>query len=298
MISWAYRRRSLLLACMVFLADVDAARAADVVGRGELLSRVEELQQQIDETALEIGRLSEVGFQERQSSALLQARLREAGFRVEVGIAGMPTAFVASFGTGRPVIGFLAEFDALPGMSQAPLPRPEKLPGAAAGHACGHNLLGSGSVLAAMATASWLKARNFSGTLRVYGAPAEEGGGGKVYLAREGRFNDVDAVMNWHPSSSNASRANSNFAFISGRFTFRGQSSHAAVAPQLGRSALDGVEAMNFMVNMMREHIDEKARIHYAILSSNPAANIVPDLAQVQYIVRHPDARQALELWE
>lgn len=261
-------------------------------------NRIKEIQYIDDRNAAQIGHLAELGFLERQSSKLLQDRLAHAGFTLEEEVAGMPTAFVASYGNGEPVIGFLAEFDALPGLSQAAVPHRQPEEHQFAGHGCGHNLLGSGSVLAAVATADWLHKSGHQGTVKVFGAPAEEGGGGKVYMVRDGLFDGVAAMMNWHPDSFNASMNIPNLAMISGKFRFRGHSTHAAVAPELGRSALDGVEAMNIMVNMMREHLGEKVRVHYAITNTNPAPNVVPDQAEVHYIARAPEPDEMFAVWD
>jgi len=261
-------------------------------------NRIKEIQYIDDSNAAQIGRLAELGYLEVQSSKLLQDRLADAGFTVEAEVAGMPTAFVASYGSGEPVIGFLAEFDALPGLSQAAVPQRQPSEGQIAGHGCGHNLLGTGSVLAAVATADWLRASGQKGTVVVFGAPAEEGGGGKVYMVREGLFDNITVMMNWHPDSFNASMVIPNLAMITGKFRFTGHSSHASVAPELGRSALDGVEAMNIMVNMMREHLGEKVRVHYAITDTNPAPNVVPDRAEVHYVARAPDPKEMLVVWE
>lgn len=266
--------------------------------RDALTADIENMQSVDDANALQIGRWAELGYQEHQSSALLQERLAKAGFTITQPLAGMPTAFVASYGTGKPVIGILAEFDALPGLSQAGLPIKQAMDGQTAGHACGHNLLGAGSVLAAVAIKNWLATHKGKGTVRVYGTPAEEGGGGKVYLVRDGLLNDVDVMMNWHPDSYNAAVTQSNLAMITGKFRFHGYATHASAAPDKGRSALDGVEAMNMMANMMREHIGEKSRIHYAITATNPAPNIVPDFAEAYYFVRDPDAQEAKRLWD
>lgn len=250
----------------------------------------------IDERAAEYGTLAqsiwdlaEVGYRETESSALLQARLREAGFTVNAGVAGMPTAFVASYGSGSPVVALLAEFDALPGLSQARLPTRRPLTEEGAGHACGHHLFGAGSVAAAVATAAWMEENRVEGTVRVYGTPAEEGGAGKVYMVREGLFDDVDVTLHWHPSDANSASVYSTLANKSAKFRFHGRSAHAAAAPERGRSALDGVEAMNHMVNLLREHVPEQSRIHYVITSGGAAPNVVPDFAEVFYYVRHPD---------
>lgn len=291
-------RHRMLLLPLAFLLWQLPSQAEEPSWEAFVESRIAEIQHIDSDIAMKIGHFAERGFHEVQSSALLQDRLAGAGFEIETGVAGMPTAFVASYGSGEPVIGFLAEFDALPGLSQAAVPHRQLVPGQNAGHGCGHNLLGTGSVLAAIATADWLRAAGHAGTVRVYGTPAEEGGGGKVYMVREGLFEDVTAVMNWHPDSFNASMTIPNLAAMTGIFQFRGQAAHAAVAPELGRSALDGVEAMNMMVNMMREHIGEKTRVHYAITSTNRASNVVPDFAEVKYTSRDPNPKEMKAVWE
>src|SRR5690554_5173994 len=237
----------------------------------------------------ELWRWAEPGYLETRSSALLQEELREAGFRVESGVAGMPTAFVARAGGDGPVIALLAEMDALPGMSQAVEPAPRALEGQAGGHACGHNLFGAGAVAAARAIHAWLQATGTPGQVRVYGTPAEEGGSGKVYMVRDDLFDDVDAVLHWHPSDRNSAAQHGSMANVSGRFRFTGVSAHASIAPERGRSALDGVEAMNHMANLLREHVPGQTRIHYTISDGGGAPNVVPATASVYYYVRHPD---------
>ena len=247
----------------------------------------------------EIWALAEVGYQEHESSRLLQATLRDAGFEVQAGVADIPTAFVATFGRKGPTIGILAEFDALPGLSQAAVPERQPRVAGAAGHACGHHLFGAASVTAALALADWLRAHpENEGRIKVFGTPAEEGGSGKVYIARAGAFADVDVVIHWHPGSGNSASPYSTTANKSGRFTFHGKAAHAASAPDQGRSALDGVEAMNFMVNMMREHVPQTSRIHYVITDGGDAPNIVPERAQVYYYIRHPQKEVVVELFD
>ena len=241
---------------------------------------------------------AELGYLEVRSAARLSEYLERHGFAVERGVAGMPTAFVATHGQGPPTLGILAEFDALPGLSQAASPRREPVREGAPGHACGHHLFGAASVAAGAAVARWLAAEGRGGTVRVYGTPAEEGGSGKVYLTRAGLFDDVDAVLHWHPSDRNDASPGSSTANKSGRFRFRGAAAHAASAPDKGRSALDGVEAMNYMVNLMREHVPSDARIHYVITDGGDAPNIVPESAEVYYYVRHPRPERALALFE
>ena len=248
--------------------------------------------------ANQIWNFAEVGYHETQSSALLQSELAKAGFTVRAGVAGMPTAFVAEYGSGSPVIGILAEFDALPGLSQTVSPERAPIPGKDAGHACGHHLFGTGSVAAAIAVREWLQASGRSGTIRVYGTPAEEGGGGKIYMVRAGLFKDADVVLDWHAGAANNASPGPSLANKSGKFRFRGVSSHAAGAPWRGRSALDAVEAMNHMVDMMREHVPDGTRIHYVITDGGKAPNVVPDFAEAYYYVRHQDARQVNDIWE
>ena len=236
--------------------------------------------------------LAEVGYQETESAALLQRTLQEAGFTVEAGVAGIPTAFVASWSQGTgPVIGILAEYDALPGITQDRSPVRAPWEGREAGHACGHHLFGAGSAAAAIAVKEWMAATGQRGTIRLYGTPAEEGGAGKVYMVREGLFRDVDVVLHWHAADRNSADAAPSLANKSAKFRFRGVSAHAAGAPERGRSALDGVEAMNHMVNMMREHVPQETRIHYVITHGGTAPNVVPDFAEVYYYVRSPDPR-------
>lgn len=240
---------------------------------------------------------AEVGYQETQSSALLQEELRKAGFKIESGVAEIPTAFVATFGQGKPVIGILGEFDALPGLSQDSIPE-KKAIGGIAGHACGHHLFGVGSMAAAIAVKDWMIKSGQKGTIRFYGTPAEEGGSGKVYMARAGLLNDVDVVLHWHPGDGNSANSATSLANKSAKIRFYGLSAHAAGAPDRGRSALDGVESLNYMMNMMREHVPSNTRIHYVITNGGKAPNVVPDFAEVYYYVRHPSRAVVMSIWD
>lgn len=264
----------------------------------ELIKAIDSRTDQYAVVAKKIWGFAEVGFQETQSSALLQQLLKEAGFSVQDNVAGMPTAFVASYGSGKPVIGILGEFDALPGVAQEAVPELKPIPGQAAGHACGHHLFGVASAASAIAVKDWLIANKKPGTIRFYGTPAEEGGSGKVYMVREGLFNDVDVVVNWHPGSSNSAGYGSSLANKTGKFRFYGQASHAAAAPERGRSALDAVEAMDVMVNMLREHVPQETRIHYVITRGGEAPNVVPAFAEVYYYVRNPRRDNVKSIWE
>ena len=241
---------------------------------------------------------AELGYLETQSSALLQDTLAAAGFEISAGIGGIPTAFTASFGSGKPVIAIMGEFDALPGISQAAVPYAKTLEGKPSGHACGHNLFGAGSLGAALAVKDWLVETGQPGTVRFYGTPAEEGGSGKVYLVRAGAFDDVDVALHWHPGDENSASPSSTLANKSAKFRFRGISSHAAAGPERGRSALDAIEAMNFMVNLLREHVPEETRIHYVITEGGIAPNVVPNFAESFYYVRHPNAGVLATLWD
>jgi aminobenzoyl-glutamate utilization protein B len=219
----------------------------------EVFKSIDSKYDQYTNIAHRIWEFAEVGYQEVKSSELLQETLTKAGFKVEKGVAGIPTAFVATYGSGKPVIAILGEFDALPGVSQDAVPEVKAVPGRTAGHACGHHLFGTASSAAAIAVKDWMIANKKSGTIRLYGTPAEEGGSGKVYMVRDGLFNDVDVVLHWHPGAMNSASFGSSLANKSGKFRFTGVASHAAASPERGRSALDGVEAMNNMVNMMRD---------------------------------------------
>lgn len=244
--------------------------------------------------------LAELKFEEFRSCALLIATLKQNGFAVRQGIAGMPTAFIGERGQGAPVIAFLGEYDALAGMSQIPdVDYPEALTLDASGHGCGHNLLGCGSLLAAVALAKHLEANGLPGTVRYYGCPGEEGGSGKTFMVREGAFNGVDAALTWHPAPFNGVRSTTNLAVLEYSYRFKGTAAHASNAAHLGRSALDAVELMNVGVNFLREHMPQDCRVHYAITDAGGrAANVVQAKAEVLYLIRAPEMSQALALAE
>ncbi len=266
--------------------------------RQQVMANLDQKMPAYGEVAHQIWQWAEVGYQENKSSNLLQTLLKEAGFTVEAGVAGIPTAFVATYGSGQPVIGVLAEFDALPGLSQAAVTHRQPVVNEAPGHACGHHLFGTASVAAAIEVKEWLAKAKLPGTIRVYGTPAEEGGAGKVYMVRAGLFNDVDAVLHWHPASVNAASPSSSLANKSAKFRFYGNASHAAIAPERGRSALDAVEAMDMMANMLREHVPDKTRLHYVITKGGTAPNIVPEFAEVFYYVRHPQMSEVQTIFD
>jgi aminobenzoyl-glutamate utilization protein B len=249
-------------------------------------------------TALEIWDHAELGYKEQKSAALLQQLLKDNGFNVEAGVAEIPTAFVATYGSGKPVIAILAEYDALPGLSQQAVPEKKERAGKTSGHGCGHHLFGTASVAAGIEIKKLIEEKKLAGTIKVFGCPAEEGGSGKVYMVRAGLFNDVDVALHWHPGDANNITMTSALANSSAKFRFKGLSAHAAGAPDKGRSSLDAVEAMNYMVNMMREHVPQETRIHYVITNGGKAPNVVPDFAEVYYYVRHPKRDQVKQIFD
>jgi aminobenzoyl-glutamate utilization protein B len=282
---------------VLFLLGLSSPLSAQI-DRQSLINKIDAQKDFYEEIAMTIWSHPELGYLEENSSALLQKTLSDEGFHIESGVAEIPTAFIAEYGSGAPVIAILAEFDALPGISQKAKPYKEPLIEGGAGHACGHHLFGTASTAAGIAIKAWLKSSGQSGTIRVYGTPAEEGGAGKVYMARAGLLDDVDAVLHWHPGSQNSASAVSTLANKSAKFRFYGEASHAAGAPWRGRSALDGVEAMNYMTNLLREHVPPETRIHYVITRGGEAPNVVPAFAEVFYYVRNPEAAQVKTIFE
>lgn len=262
------------------------------------LEHVEKLRAEIVEMNRAIWEFAEPALEEKRSSELLVAKLRAAGFDVKTDIGGMPTAFVATYGQGKPVIGILAEYDALPGMSQRISTQQEPVAEGKAGHACGHSGLGAAAVGAGIAVKKALTDHRLPGTLKVFGTPAEETVVGKVYMAIGGAFKDLDVCLHWHPSDRNDVWAGSSKALISAEFQFRGIASHASSNPDKGCSALDGVELMNIGVNFLREHVKEDVRMHYVISNGGDVPNVVPAQARVWYFVRantHDDADRCFE---
>lgn len=238
-----------------------------------------------------IWRFAELGLQEHKSAALLVKTLEGAGFSVEKNLAGMPTCFVASHGSGKPVIGILAEFDALPTLSQkAGVARPEPVVRGAPGHGCGHNLMGAAATAAAIAVRQAMEQFHLGGTIKLFGSPAEELVISRPHMVRAGLFKDVDAVINNHTSSSfSVGYGVSGSALYSVIFTFSGKTAHSGSNPWTGRSALDAVEIMNVASNFLREHLHFSTRMHYVVLEGGEAPNVVPDRARVWYVVRGSD---------
>ena len=249
------------------------------------------------EMATAIWERPEIGFQETFASNLLVERLKQEGFSLETGIGQVPTAFVASWGEGSPIIGILGEYDALPSLSQRVSTHRDPIEEGAAGHGCGHNLLGVGALGAALAAKDALEKVGAGGTIRYYGCPAEETLSGKVFMAREGVFDDLDAALTWHPAYANSVWASISTALNSFRVNFYGIASHAGGAPEAGRSALDGVQLMDVGVNYMREHVPQQVRVHCVITEGGEAPNVVPPFAQVWYYVRAPSRPQVEEVY-
>jgi aminobenzoyl-glutamate utilization protein B len=245
----------------------------------------------------QIWEFAELGLKEFKSSKLLIKTLNDAGFSVKSDVKDMPTAFYADYGNGKPVIGILGEYDALPGLSQKPEPFKAILTEGEPGHGCGHNLLGVGSLGAVLAVKEAIDLGEVTGTIRYYGCPAEETFNAKGYMIREGLFDDVDIAMTWHPGNFNMLNLMTCLAVNSVVFKFHGRTAHAAGDPQNGRSALDAVELMNVGANYMREHMIPDARLHYVITHGGDAPNVVPAEAEVHYFVRAPERHQVEELY-
>jgi aminobenzoyl-glutamate utilization protein B len=291
------RTWSVLIMAALVVPTVHASPPKVAAAHAQLLQRVEASAPDYVRISRLIWEHPELGYHETGSSAALQAALKQAGFAVTAGLAGEPTAFVASYGEGKPVIGILGEFDALPGLSQETTPERKPVTAGAPGHGCGHNLLGSGAALAAVALREYMVRNQVKGTLRYYGTPAEEGGAGKVYLLRAGLFNDVDAVLHWHPSDHNAVASGGMLAIVSAKFTFHGVAAHAAAAPDRGRSALDAVMLAGTAVEYLREHVPSNTRIHYTITKGGVAPNVVPDLAELYIMARSPSQTTLDGIW-
>jgi len=285
-------KHTLLLLTLLILGSLSAQKRYQ-----PHLQTLESKAAEYGEVAQTIWSYAELGYQEVQSSALLQSTLESEGFTIEKGVAGIPTAFLATFGSGGPTVGILAEYDALPGLSQKAVPYKISNDGRG-GHACGHHLFGTASTAAAIAVKNYLKKSGKKGTIKLFGCPAEEGGSGKVYMTRAGLFDDLDVALHWHADSKNSAGIRPALANKSAKFRFYGIAAHAAGAPEMGRSALDAVEAMNTMVNMMREHVTDDTRIHYVITKGGEAPNVVPDFAEVYYYSRHSTRDEVIRVFD
>jgi len=258
-----------------------AASKADLRKKQAAAASIDAQRADLVSLADQVWGFAETALRETRSAALLAEHFERQGFRVERGVAGMPTAFVASYGQGRPVVAVLGEYDALPGLSQKAVPDRAVLREGAPGHGCGHNLLGAASLGAAIAVKELIAAGRLSGTVRYYGTPAEEAVGGKVYMTRDGVFRDVDVVLAWHPADRTQADTEGGQALVDLMVEFHGRTSHAAFDPWNGRSALDAAELFTHGVNMMREHVKPTVRMHYVIPDGGDVPNVVPDHAKV-----------------
>ncbi len=275
-----------------------AGPSAVDVKKDEVAASIEKHRGELVSLSDQIWAFAETALREKKSSKLLADYAEQQGFKVERGVAGMPTAFVASYGEGKPVIGILGEYDALPGISQKASPVKEPLVEGAGGQGCGHNLFGAASMGAAVAVKELIAAGKLKGTVRFYGTPAEESVGGKVYMIRAGLFKDVDAVLVWHPDDSTSADTQTGQAIVDMIVEFHGKAAHAASDPWNGRSAVDGLELMTHGLNMMREHIRPTARIHYTIMKGGDVPNVIPEYAKLWLWVRDTDRGRVTEMVE
>ena len=293
-----FRLSSVLALALVLVLLPSASRGQlPEADRQTLIARLDKRAAHDAELAQQIWGFAEVGYQEAKSAALLKEELKAAGFTITENIGNIPTAFSAQAGAGKPVIGILGEYDALPGLFQEAVPVKQPVRSTKAGHGCGHNLFGVASASAAIAAKEWLAERRLPGTIRFYGCPAEEGGGGKIYMARAGAFSDCDAVLHWHPGTENRASTRTNLANMTGKFRFRGLAAHASGAPDKGRSALDGVMLFTHAVELLREHVPQTTRIHYVITNGGDAPNVVPAFAEVFLYLRSPDITTIDNVW-
>lgn len=283
-------QRIMISAVFCLLVSAAAIAGSSQQARTTALDEASGLVEKTEELSMQLWDYSEIALEEERSANVLADYLEEEGFTVERRVAGMPTAFVASWGEGRPILGILAEYDALPGVGNAAVPeRSPREDGVTSGQGCGHNLFGAASVVGAVALKKAMAKHGITGTVRLYGSPAEETVIGKVYMARDGLYDDLDVSLDWHPSDETKTRNDPGRAMNSFTVEFFGQAAHGARDPWNGRSALDGVELLNYGVNMMREHIEPSARIHYVIPNGGDAPNVVPEYAKVWYYVRDLD---------
>ncbi|MGH9841907.1 MAG: amidohydrolase [Blastocatellia bacterium] len=272
--------RCLIVVLLALIVSLPA-RATDIKKKEEAVASIEKRKAEMIRLSDQIWAFAETALGEHRSSKALADYAEQQGFKLERGVAGLPTAFIASYGQGSPVIGILGEFDALPGISQKASPVKEALEAGAPGHGCGHNLFGVASLAAAVAIKELMAAGRLKGTIRFYGTPAEESGYGKVYMVRDGFFKDLDVCLAWHPATETRADVDSTQALVDFIVEFKGKAAHAALDPWNGRSAVDGLEAFTHGINMLREHIKPTARLHYTIVKGGDVPNVVPEYAKV-----------------
>ncbi len=262
-----------------------------------ILGHIQDNDEELSYIAKEIWDQPQVALQEEFAAQLLAQKLAAAGFAISWGAGGMPTAFIAEWGSGAPIIGFLGEYDALPGLSQELSSEKKPIAAGGPGHGCGHNLFGTACMASVIALKTAMQQQNIGGTIRFYGCPAEETLVGKTFMARDGVFDDLDAAISWHPGDTNISWNGSSLAMNSFKVNFYGVAAHAGGSPWLGRSALDGLMLMDVGVNYMREHVPPESRIHSVVTSGGQAPNVVPAFAQIWYFVRAPQREQVEEMY-
>ncbi|HXG65317.1 MAG TPA: amidohydrolase [Blastocatellia bacterium] len=278
------------LGFIVVMASLTAAPlptfGADPIKKEEAVASIEKHKAELIDLSNKVWAYAETALRETRSAKALSDYAEQQGFKVERGVAGMPTAFIATYGQGRPIIGILGEYDALPGISQKASPVKEALEPGAAGHGCGHNLFGAASLGAAVAIKELIAAGKLKGTIRFYGTPAEESVGGKLYMARDMLFNDLDVCLAWHPADETRADTQSTQALVDFIVEFKGKAAHAAFDPWNGRSAVDGLELFTHGLNMLREHVRPSVRIHYAIQKGGDVPNVIPEYAKLWCWVR------------
>lgn len=287
-----------LLAVGLFFCTLTASAQQMTPNKQFIIESVEKHKANLIDLSDKIWGYAETAFQETKSAKVLADYAETQGFKVERGVADLPTAFIASYGEGKPIIGILGEFDALPGLSQGIKPHKHPLKEGGAGHGCGHNLFGAGSLGAAIAVKELMETGKIKGTVRFYGTPAEEKYFGKLFMAREGLFDDLDVCLDWHPSARTEAVVQSSQALVDFVVEFRGQAAHAAVDPWNGYSALDGLEFFTMGLNYLREHVKPTVRIHYQIQHGGDVVNVVPDYARVWARVRDAKKVEMLEVYE
>ncbi len=283
---------------MCILAATTAAAADLEPVKEAAVAAIDANSAELTGLADQVWAFAETALRETRSAALLEDFLESEGFAVDRGVAGLPTAFVASYGEGRPIIGILGEYDALPGISQRAQSTQEALEPGAAGHGCGHNLLGTAGIGAALAIKELIEAGTLHGTVRFYGSPAEETVGGKLYMVRAGLFDDLDAAITWHPDVNVRADTQQNQAMVDFVVEFEGRAAHAAYDPWNGRSAADGAEVFTFALNLMREHVKPTVRMHYVVTDAGDVPNVVPAYARVWCWLRDSNATGVNQLLE
>jgi aminobenzoyl-glutamate utilization protein B len=276
---------AIILCCVIVFPAVAQPKKL-TANKAAVVGSVNKYESELTKLSDEVWAYAETALKEHKSSEALAAYAEKQGFTVKRNVANIPTAFIAEYGSGKPVIGILGEYDALPGISQKAQSMKEALNAGAGGHGCGHNLFGVGSLGAAIAVKELIQVGKLKGTIRFYGTPAEESVGGKIYMARAGVFSDLDVCLDWHPDSEIQANMQSSQAMVDFVVEFKGKAAHAAADPWNGRSALDGAELFTDGVNMLREHVRPSARMHYVIMKGGDVPNVVPEYAKIWMWVR------------